>query len=277
MLKFVRFPRRPKVSVCVPLYNTRPDLLRKMIESVLGQTFTDFEFLILNDSPDNKELGAIVAEYKDKRIIYKRNRRNLGISGARNRLMDMARGEYIAVHDHDDWSLPERFEKQVAFLDSHPHYGAVSCDYYINENIAENLMINVCRDNIDIKINFLYGCFFLHPGCMLRKSVLNKHGLRYEEEYSPSEDYRLFARLAEFTLFKTLPEPLLVYNMYGLNTSKVQQDRAMAMEEEIKFFVKNKFPFSAIAQDIAILRQELGKISQNLDNIAGIVNKRLDF
>jgi len=112
----------PRVSVLMPVYNTKPEHLREAIDSILSQTFTDFEFLILNDCSPNADVEEVVKSYDDPRIVYTVNERNLGISGARNRLLDMARGEYLAVMDHDDISLPERFEKQVAFLDAIPKW-----------------------------------------------------------------------------------------------------------------------------------------------------------
>ena len=104
----------PRVSVLTPIYNTNPAHLREMIESILNQTFTDFEFLILNDSPDNAKIEKIVKSYKDKRIKYFKNETNMGITPSRNKLLKMARGEYIAVFDHDDISVPTRLEREVA-------------------------------------------------------------------------------------------------------------------------------------------------------------------
>ena len=113
-----------KVSVLMPVYRTDERFLREAIESVLAQTFADFEFLILDDSPDD-DRSRIVSEFNDPRITYMRNDRNIGISASRNRLLDMAKGEYLAVFDHDDICRPERLEKQVAWLDAHPKCGVI--------------------------------------------------------------------------------------------------------------------------------------------------------
>ena len=101
----------PRVSVLMPVYNTKPEQLREAMDSILAQTFGDFEFLILNDRSTDPQVEEVVKSYSDPRIVYAVNERNLGISGARNRLLDMAQGEYLVVMDHDDISLPERFEK----------------------------------------------------------------------------------------------------------------------------------------------------------------------
>lgn len=88
----------PKVSALTPIYNTDPEYLREMIGSILNQTFSGSEFLILNDSPDNNEIEKIVLEYakKDKRIKYSKNDYNMGITPSRNKLLEMANGEYLA-------------------------------------------------------------------------------------------------------------------------------------------------------------------------------------
>ena len=117
--------KKPKVSVLMPVYNTKEAYLRTAIESILKQTFTDFEFLIMNDNSTDKNVEKVILSYKDPRISYSKNNKNLGISGARNKLVDMAHGEYLAIMDHDDESLPERFQKQVDFLDAHPDVGVV--------------------------------------------------------------------------------------------------------------------------------------------------------
>ena len=107
-----------KVSVLIPVYNGAP-FLKEALDSILNQTFTDFELILLNDaSPDNSE--EIIKQYNDDRIRYYRNKKNLGISASRNKLMDLAQGEYWVIMDNDDISLPFRLEEQVKFMDKHP-------------------------------------------------------------------------------------------------------------------------------------------------------------
>ena len=189
----------PRVSVLTPIYNTNPEHLRMAIESILNQTFTDFEFLILNDSPDNTELDDIVKSYSDKRIKYVKNERNLGISESRNKLLDMARGEYIAVFDHDDISVTNRLEQEVNFLDDNPSIGVVSS--FMELFGEKNGIRKYPKYDADIKMWMTDNCSVSHTASMIRKSVLDETGIRYEEYYSPAEDYRLFARLMEHTKF----------------------------------------------------------------------------
>ena len=105
-----------KASVLIPVYNGAP-FIKEAVESILNQSFTDFELILLNDaSPDNSE--EIIKIFKDARIRYYRNEKNLGISASRNKLMTLARGEYLIVMDDDDISLPNRLEEQIKFMDS---------------------------------------------------------------------------------------------------------------------------------------------------------------
>ena len=99
-----------KVSVLTPIYRTDESFLREAIESVLGQTFGDFELLLLDDCPEDSR-EKVVRSYDDPRIVYRRNDRNLGIAESRNRLVEMAKGEYLAVFDHDDVCRPDRLAK----------------------------------------------------------------------------------------------------------------------------------------------------------------------
>lgn len=202
----------PRVSVLMPVYNTHPEHLREAMDSILAQTFTDFEFLILNDCSTDSGVEEVVKSYHDPRIIYAVNDHNLGISGSRNRLIDMARGEYLAVMDHDDFSFPDRLEKEAAFLDTHPDVGIVGS---LVESMANGEVKPRPADDVGIKKMLMIHCNLSHPSCMIRKSVLDEYGIRYEALYSPAEDYALFARLMPVTQFAILQEPLFRYRSWG--------------------------------------------------------------
>ena len=111
----------PKVTVLMPVYNCEK-YLRESIESILNQTFKDFEFLIINDGSSDKS-AEIVESYNDNRINFVQNEKNIGLAASLNRGLDIAKGEYIARMDADDISLPERLEKQVRFMETNPQIG----------------------------------------------------------------------------------------------------------------------------------------------------------
>ncbi len=207
-----------RVSVLMPVYRTNEEYLREAISSILAQTYSDFEFLILDDCPeDDREL--IVKSYKDRRIKYLRNEANMGISESRNKLVDMARGEYLAVMDHDDVSLPERLEKQVDYLDAHPDVGVVGCCYCI---IDTKKTVLLPENTFEIKVLLMDSCALCHPSSMIRKSVLIENKIRYEKEYSPAEDYKLWCSLVPYTNFYNLQEILFCYRDWKHNTSNTE-------------------------------------------------------
>lgn len=234
--------KAPKVSVLTPIYNTNPIHLREMIESILSQTFTDFEFLISNDSPENKEIDKIIKEYakSDNRIQYYKNDKNIGITRSRNKLLKMAQGEYLAIFDHDDISLPDRLEKQVDFLDNNPYVGVVSGWAQCFEN--RNDLIKKPESDIKIKIYLTDNSSVIHTATMIRKSVLIDNNIEYEEYYSPAEDYRLWTRLMDVTHFYNIPCVLVKYRVHNENTTAKQNSTMSKKHDIIQQFVCNRYP-----------------------------------
>ena len=225
---------KPKISVLMPVYQTPETYLREAIESILAQSYTDFEFLILDDCPE-KSVEYIVKTYVDKRIKYLKNTQNIGISASRNKLIDLSRGEYLAVMDHDDIALPERFKKEVAFLDSHPDVGVVGTWYerFPNKKIKKTYITNS-----QIEHNLMYACSILHPSSMIRKSTLISNNIRYEAEFTPAEDYVLWCRLIGKTKFANIPEVLQKYRDYPNNSSKMKAAEMKEATNRIRIWLQ---------------------------------------
>lgn len=209
--------KTPRVSVLTPIYNTNIGHLCECIESILNQTFDDFEFILLNDSPDNVRLEKIIQAYNDPRIRYYKNDKNIGISQSRNRLVQLARGEYLAIFDHDDISMPDRLQRQVEFLDAHPNVGVVSgwLQWFGDKDWTHTSP----EYDVDIKIKMTADSALLHTAAMIRKNLLVENNIQYEEEFTPAEDYRLWARLWDLTQFHNIQDVLVRYRWNGNNTS----------------------------------------------------------
>lgn len=242
-----------KVSVLTPIYRTDERILREAIESVLSQTFRDFEFLLLDDCPEDSR-EAVVRNYDDRRIVYLKNDRNLGISVSRNKLIDLAKGEYLAVFDHDDICRPERFAKEVAYLDAHPECGVVGG--WVRPDAGTPLEFP--EDDHGIKVALMDGSSIWHSAAMIRKSVLDASGVRYEADYSPAEDYRLWMRLLPLTVFHNLREVVLDYRRHGRNTSTVRSRELNAQVARIQ--AEAKVNESGLYAEYELVRTVLRRI-----------------
>ena len=254
----------PKVSVLMPVYNTNETHLREAIESVLSQTFRDFEFLILNDASTLTHVEAVVASYQDPRIQYAVNDTNIGITHTRNKLIDWASGEYLAIMDHDDISLPTRFAEQVDYLDANPAVGVVACNYEKFRYKAipskqKKRFINTLIDDADIRLALMRTCALIHPAAMIRKQVLIDNNIRYEHVFTPAEDYALWCRLIPYTQFHNIPKVLFRYRCHSGNTSRNNRAKIQCSTLAIQAFVEYENPdlykaFQKVATNKTICR-----------------------
>lgn len=229
----------PTVSVLLPIYNTKVKHLREAIESVLNQTFSDFELIIINDSPENTELDTIVASYNDPRIRYEKNETNLGISSTRNKLIDLAQGEFLAVMDHDDICAPNRLEKQVGYMRRHPKVGVLGAQA---ESLPAGKIASTPEYDIEIKLALMWGCVIIHPTALIRHSVIKRTAVRYEAHYSPAEDHAMWCRLIPHTRFHNLQEKLLTYRVHKNSTSRTQQNRMHVAAEAVRVLAEQTAP-----------------------------------
>jgi glycosyltransferase involved in cell wall biosynthesis len=185
-----------KVTVLMAVYNGQ-HYLRDAIDSLLAQTFRDFELLIINDgSTDSTQ--AIIQSYDDPRIRLVNNEQNLGLARSLNRGLGLAQGELIARQDADDISEPERLARQVAFLDASPE--VVLAGTWYREIDAQGVPTGQGRlpcDHTQIRWHLLFYCPFVHSAVMLRKSVVLEQIGFYNEKMSYSMDYELWLRIAQ--------------------------------------------------------------------------------
>ncbi|MCL6436418.1 MAG: glycosyltransferase [Leptolyngbyaceae cyanobacterium HOT.MB2.61] len=206
----------PLVSVVMPVYNAE-SYVGEAVESILAQTFDNFEFIILNDgSTDRSEQILKQYQQRDRRIRIV-SRENRGLIATLNEGINCATGRYIARMDADDIALPERFSKQVEFLETHPDYVVVGSKVLLID--PEGLPI--CpfstlteHEAIDAAHMEGKGGAICHPASMLRRDVLQKVG-GYRQEMKYAEDFDLFLRLAEVGKVANLPHILLKYRMHA--------------------------------------------------------------
>lgn len=202
----------PAISVVMPAYNAERHI-REAIDSILKQTFEDFEFLIIDDGSID-ETPAIILSYNDPRIVRIENDKNTGLSYSFNRGIHAARGKYIARMDADDISKTDRFERQIKFLEENPEVGIVgSIVQLIDEDSKPGKIFKRPLKHIELKWQCLFSIPFVHPSVMGRAEVFKENP--FDEALHNSEDYELWSRLVfeKDIKFANLPEALLLYRV----------------------------------------------------------------
>ena len=207
----------------MPVYNAEP-YLAEAVESILGQTFADFEFLIINDGSTDRS-GTILERYaaRDRRIRLT-SRPNTGYTVALNQLLDLARGEFVARMDADDVALPQRLERQVDYLRAHRDVVCVGSAVQFIDGAGRFLRNgHPGMDHEAIQQRALAGdCPLNHPSIMMRRAAVQAVG-GYHPEFEPAEDLDLWLRLGEVGRLTNLPEVLMKYRQHARSFSEQHQ------------------------------------------------------
>lgn len=218
----------PIVSILMPVYKTA-DYLREAMDSMLNQTFTDFELIVLNDcSPDNAD--EILDTYTDSRIVRYKGEKNQGLANVLNVGMDMARGKYIARMDSDDISHPNRLQVQVDYLESHPDVDLCSAGMHLFGEKDE--VWSRSADTEAVKVIALFYSPILHASSVWRKESFDKCGLRFRQEMVPSEDYDMWSRaMAKGLHLVNIADALYEYRIRpGQATGDTEKTKARDIE-----------------------------------------------
>ena len=241
----------PKISVIMPVYNAEK-YLNEAIDSILNQTFGDFELIIINDGSTDSSV-EIIKNYNDSRIRFIDNKTNEIYMKRLNEGIELAHGEYIARMDADDISLPQRFEKQVEFLDKNPDIGIVGT--FWKSFGAEECVVELPQFPAEVQVFSIFHSPFGHPSVMFRKSFFDKYGLRYDENCPYAEDYDLWTKALNYFGGANIGEVLLNYRVHenAVSVAKAQIQRDMhrrtikrilteldvvTSDEEIDFHIK---------------------------------------
>ncbi len=221
---------KPKVSILMSVYNGARHL-REAIDSVLNQTYKDFEFIIIDDKSED-ETSEIIKSYQDDRIIFIQNDFNIGLTKSLNKALALAKGQYIARIDHDDIYFNNKLQRQIEFFDNNPDCKILFTDVL---KIDEDGDILPSYNRVKTSEDIFYLMHFInpviHPAVIIEKTVLTNIG-GYNEEYKFAQDYELWSRLIYKYKFYKLNEPLLKYR-----TSKKQISQN-SLEEQKKYAEK---------------------------------------
>jgi len=222
----------PKVTVFIPVHN-REHYIRVAVNSILAQTFEDFELVVVEDGSTDRT-ADVLAEYADPRLRIIENGENLGIPASRNRGLDAARGEYIALLDSDDHAYPERLARQVKYLDANPEITQVGswCSFMdSNGNMLDKVRRQPLRPE-DIHAHLLFHCPVINRTVMARTAALQEIG--YDTAFPRCQDYDMHSRLviAEHSL-ANLPDILVCGRehpgRFTGQTSDLGRDRKIAV------------------------------------------------
>ncbi len=239
----------PKVSVVMCVWNGEK-YLRECIDSILNQSFQDFEFIIVNDGSTDGT-AEILQTYavQDPRVRILENPQNMGIGFSRNKGNAAARGDFIAIMDADDWSDPSRFVKQVNFLDENPEIYILGSSY-VKQNLGESKSRLFQKSDLPnlVRWELVFSCAIGNPSVMMRRKLFSEEGFSYLEGIE-AEDFELFTRVVQKHKLSNLPEPLHNYRWHDANLSVVKSDTQsafinMAIRRQVKQYIGEEIPDS---------------------------------
>lgn len=208
------------ISVIMSNYNTPEEYLREAIESILNQTYSDFEFIIVDDCSTDNSL-EIIKSYKDPRISVIKNEVNMGITKSLNRALAVSKGEFVARMDADDICLPERFEKQVEYLKQNRE--VIVCGTWVElfgngaDAYNEKYSRKILPEKETLQINLLFGNHMniIHPTAMFNHKLLKDNNIVYNENYIYAQDYRMWVDCSQKGELKNIPEILFKYRIHN--------------------------------------------------------------
>lgn len=225
----------PRVSVLLPVFNGAR-YLPGAIESILGQTYTDFELLIIDDGSSDDSI-EVVRSYSDDRIFLYSNGFNEGLVKALNRGISLSRGEFVARMDCDDISHPRRLAEQVSFMDTHPRVAL--CGTWVKTFGARAVTVRHFANDEEIRAGLVFESQLAHPSVMIRKEVLDTHGLHYDENYPSAEDYALWSAISTEYRLANVEKVLLFYRVHcrqvtAINKLESKKSAAMVSRRQLE-------------------------------------------
>jgi GT2 family glycosyltransferase len=219
-----RLGREPRVSVLMAVYNGER-YLKQAVESILAQSFEDFEFIVVDDGSTDSSLKSL-EQYaaRDTRIRFI-TLPNAGLTRSLNEGLAIATGEFVARMDADDIAMPQRFARQVAFLDAHPDIALVGCGYELIDEKDRILDMEIpVGDDEAIQHRHLRGLTTIcHPCVMARRQSLASIG-GYDESFRVAQDLDLYLRLGEIGRLANLPAVLMKYRYHSHSTSDTRRE-----------------------------------------------------
>lgn len=259
----------------MPVYNSGK-LIHQTINSILNQTYSNFEFIIVNDASIDNTLEVIKAyKKKDSRIKIINNQINLGISLSSNKGLDAAKGKYIAMMDHDDISLPERLEMQINYLEKNQGVFLIGTgNYYIDENNKIINKIKTITNENKIKKDMINGTNRIcHPSIMFR----NNTKIRYREKIYFAQDVDFFLQLMSAgKKLSNIKEVLLHYRVHNTQTSMEKRNKQLLFAKKASEFYKERIKFGKDSYN-KFDPNEIFKINADTSNNRDVISSEIFY
>lgn len=244
-----------KVTVLLSVYNGE-DYIKNAIISVLEQTYTDFDLLLMDDGSTDKS-AEIIHSFEDDRIKYIKNEQNMGLTKTLNKGLNLIEGEYIIRMDSDDICYPERFEKQIKYMDENKHlvvsgsnvrqFSATGWDYKTNVNTKPE----------EIRTELLFNCPLKHPSVIMRNSIIKKENYQYSTEHIATEDFGLWRKISEKYDLGNLKNVLMDYRIHDQGISVQANKKRESRDKAHILIYKESFDRLGIAytdKDLTLFR-----------------------
>lgn len=242
---------KPLVTVLLPVYNRESVAIT--IDSILAQTFVDFELIVIDNASTDHTVD-VVRTYNDNRIRLVINEKNSGQTYSLNRGLSLARGKYIARIDADDIALPNRLEEQVKFLESNPDYGLCGCwVQYINDVNKLTLLMKMCLTDKGLRVMQKITCGIYHPSAMIRVSILRENNITYNPNISMAMDYDMWFQIMRYSRGLNIGKVLLYYRRGSNNEGKKNADIMAKESYSIRRKICNAYALNEI--DLARLNR----------------------
>jgi glycosyltransferase involved in cell wall biosynthesis len=221
----------PKISVIMPVFNAASYVLAA-IHSILNQTYSNFEFIIIDDASTD-QTKALLDTVRNNRIIRIENQCNEGNYSSRNKGIETARGKYICVMDGDDMAHPDRFRIQYQFMELYPDYMAAGSDvhFFSETSIAD---LKRLRNPNHLQVMLLKDNVCTHPSLIIRRDVFFKHNLRYNENYRYAADYDLMAEISKIGKITNINQFLLFYRVHAQQISFAKREEQIRFADQIR-------------------------------------------
>ena len=270
----------PKVTVLMSVYNGEK-YLREAINSILNQTFKNFEFLIINDGSTDRTM-EILQCYQDPRIKVLNNQKNMGLTKSLNKGLELAGGEYIARMDADDISTPDRLEKQVTYMDAHPEKALLAGSAIVIDSNGNTMTLwQYPTEPRLLCWSLLFGNPFIHSTVMLRSAVLRTHRLSYDGTLSHGQDCDLWQKISQLSSVANLAEVIIhrrehQENISARNSREQKKTQSMVISRGISELLGYSTGDENVAQISSIAVGQILTSVEELEMVGRIVCRMLE-